>query len=74
VKDPAPRILSSFPLADAGKAKTLQKEICDLKAKLSQAQIQFEIEERKINPDPPMGMGYGTHMGDMACIMGLWSR
>ena len=49
---------------DTEKAKALQKEISDLKAKLSQARIKFEIEERKIYPDLRMGMGYGYHMGN----------
>ncbi|MFH1349946.1 MAG: periplasmic heavy metal sensor [Pseudomonadota bacterium] len=52
---------------DAEKARALQKEISDLKAKLDQEGINFEIEARKINPETRFGSwgyhpGFGPHM------------
>ena len=51
---------------DAEKAKTLQKEISDLRAKMAQARIDFELEERKIAPQASnrrgSGRGYGPGM------------
>ncbi len=48
------------------KAKTLQSEISDLRAKLDQKRLEFEIAEHKINPDTGYGWGngrgYGRHM------------
>ena len=48
---------------DTEKAKTLQKEISDLQATLSQKRIDLELEERKINPDARYGKGYGKGYG-----------
>ena len=48
---------------DTEKAKTLQKEISDLQAELSQKQIDLELEKRKINPDARYGRGYGRGYG-----------
>jgi zinc resistance-associated protein len=51
---------------DAEKAKALQKEISDLRAKMAQARIEFELEERKIAPQDNnrrgSGRGYGPGM------------
>ena len=55
---------SSTP--DAEKARALQKEISDLRAKIDQARIDFQLETQKINPDARFsggyGRGYGRHM------------
>jgi Spy/CpxP family protein refolding chaperone len=62
---------------DAAKAKALQKEISDLRARIAQERINFELEGRKIAPELRSdrgyqgrhmrghghGMGYGHHMG-----------
>ena len=62
-KSGALNTLLSSSNPDAGEAKAMQKEISDLSAELSQARIQFALDERKINPDLRMGMGYGYPMG-----------
>lgn len=41
---------------DVDKAKTLQKELSDLQAKMDQERIVFQLELRKIDPDFRMGM------------------
>jgi len=51
--------LLTSPNPDAEKAKALQKEISDLKAKLAQKRIDFRIEARKIAPELRFGRGYG---------------
>jgi zinc resistance-associated protein len=51
---------------DAKKAKAIQKEISDLRAKLAQARIDYIIEAKKINPDARFG---GPGMGGMKGIM-----
>ncbi len=52
---------------DVDKARALQKEISELRAKLDQVRINFELEANKINPDLRFGHGYGrgrgNHMG-----------
>jgi zinc resistance-associated protein len=51
---------------DVDKARALQKEISELRAKLDQVRINFELEANKINPDlryARRGGGYGHHMG-----------
>jgi len=52
---------------DVDKARALQKEISELRAKLDQVRINFELEANKINPDLRFGHGYGRgwghHMG-----------
>jgi len=62
---------------DATKAKAIQKEISDLRARIAQERINFELEGRKIAPELRSdrgyqgrhmrghghGMGYGQHMG-----------
>jgi Spy/CpxP family protein refolding chaperone len=50
---------------DAEKVKALQKEISDLRAKMAQARIDLELEERKIAPEGTYGRGmrgYGPGM------------
>ena len=44
---------------DAEKARALQKEISDLKAKMAEKKINFELEVRKIAPEIRSGRGYG---------------
>ena len=62
--------LLSSPNPDAQKAKALQKEISDLRAKLAQERINFEIESRKIAPRGYYGRRYGWHMGSHG--PGMW--
>ena len=48
---------------DAAKAKALQKEISDLRAKLAQERINLRLEGQKIAPELRSGRGYqGRHM------------
>ena len=44
---------------DAEKAKALQQEISDLKAKMAQARLDFALEARKVDPNARIGMGPG---------------
>jgi zinc resistance-associated protein len=62
--------LLSSPNPDPEKAKALQKEINDLRAKLSQDRLALDLEVQKINPDarfggwgPMAGYGYGPRGG-----------
>jgi zinc resistance-associated protein len=62
--------LLSSPNSDPEKAKALQKEINDLRAKLSQDRLALDLEVQKINPDarfggwgPMAGYGYGPRGG-----------
>jgi zinc resistance-associated protein len=61
--------LLSSPNPDPAKAKALQKELSDLKAKMAQERLTLQMEERKINPDARFGgrgygpRGYGRGMG-----------
>lgn len=52
---------------DTDKAKSLQKEISDLKAQLAEKRLDYEIETRKIVPEGFLaggyGRGYGRHRG-----------
>lgn len=48
---------SSNPNAE--KAKALQNEISDLRAKMAQKRIDFELEVRKIAPEVQSDRGYG---------------
>lgn len=61
---------------DTAKAKTLQKEISDLRAELDQKRMDFELEERKINPDARYGRGFGNPMTSRGSGMnpGGWNR
>jgi len=51
------------PDPDIEKAKALQREISDLKSRLAEHQLAFEIEERKIDPNFRSGNGYGKGYG-----------
>lgn len=62
--------LLSSPNPDAEKANALQKEISELRAKLAQERINFEIESRKIAPRGYYGRRYGGHMGSHG--PGMW--
>lgn len=45
---------------DVTKLKVLQKEVSDLRAKLSEKRLEFDLEARKIVPEGyQYGMGYG---------------
>ena len=49
---------------DLGKAKSLQKEISDLRTKLDEKTVTYELDARKIVPDQGFGYGYGRGYGD----------
>jgi len=68
-KKAALNTLLSSSSPDAEKAKALQKEISDLKAKMALARIDYELEVRKINPDARFGSGYGRGSGHH-----MWGR
>ena len=51
------------PDPDTEKAKTLQREISDLRSQLAEHRLAFKIEERKINPNFRSGGGYGKGYG-----------
>lgn len=59
---------------DAGKARALQNEISDLRSKVAEARLNFQLQERKIAPDTRLGWGYGRgygrHMGGYGPGMG----
>jgi zinc resistance-associated protein len=60
--------LLSSPNPDSEKAKALQKEISDLRAKMAQDRLALDLEVQKINPDaryggPMGGYGYGAPGG-----------
>ena len=48
---------------DPKKAKGLQREISDLKAKMSDKRVEFELQARKIAPNARSGRGYGKGYG-----------
>jgi zinc resistance-associated protein len=59
---------------DLEKAQALQKEISELRAKLDEKRLNYELEARKIVPEEqPEGSyagGYGDHMGGFGPGMG----
>jgi len=55
--------LLNTPNPDAEKAKALQQEISDLKAKMAQARLDFQLETRKVDPNSRFGMGPGRGWG-----------
>jgi zinc resistance-associated protein len=55
--------LLNAPDPDAEKAKALQKEIIDLRGKMAEKRLDFQLETRKINPDARFGGGYGKGYG-----------
>jgi len=52
------------PNPDTSKVTALQKEVSDLRAKLDEKRVTYELEARKIAPDARYsgGYGYGGHM------------
>lgn len=48
---------------DAEKARALQKEISELRTKLAEERVNFQLETRKIDPDAQFGPGYGRGFG-----------
>jgi len=53
---------------DNEKVRALQKELSNLQAKLDEKRLNYELEARKITPEPRFGRGYGRgnyghHMG-----------
>ena len=44
---------------DLEKVKTLNKEINDLRAKLDEKSLNYQLEARKVTPDTQFGDGYG---------------
>ncbi|NIQ91245.1 MAG: Spy/CpxP family protein refolding chaperone [Deltaproteobacteria bacterium] len=48
---------------DPKKAKGLQREISDLKTKMSDKRLDFELKARKIAPNARSGRGYGKGYG-----------
>ena len=55
--------LLDSPDPDIEKAKALQKEISDLRSKMAEKRLDFQLETRKINPDARFGAGYGKGYG-----------
>jgi zinc resistance-associated protein len=59
---------------DLDTAKALQKEISELRARLDEKALTYELEARKIEPDQRLGYGYGGgyghHMGPYGHGMG----
>lgn len=55
---------------DLEKAKTIQKDISELRSKLDEKELTYDLEARKIVPDTSLGYGYGRHMGGYGYGMG----
>jgi zinc resistance-associated protein len=51
--------LLNSPNPDLEKARSLQKEISELQAKMDEKRLNHELEERKRNPEARSGWGYG---------------
>jgi len=51
------------PYPDAKKAQALQKEISNLKAKMGEQRLNFELEARKIAPNARFSRGYARGYG-----------
>lgn len=63
--------LLNSPNPDAERAKALQKEMSDLRAKLGQEQINLRLEGRKVAPELRSDRDYhGHHMGGYGHGMG----
>lgn len=61
---------------DSEKVKALQRELSDLRATLDEKQLTYELEIRKIIPEPRSGREYGRgyhgrHMGGYGPHMGF---
>jgi zinc resistance-associated protein len=52
--------LTNSPNPDLERARTLHKEISELRAKLDEAQLNYEMEARKILPEDRSGGSYGS--------------
>lgn len=48
---------------DANKVRALQKDISNLRAKMGEKRVNFELEARKIAPNVRSGRGYGGGYG-----------
>jgi len=57
------RILMATSDPDFERARALQKEISDLRAKMAQERINLYEEAGKINPDLRSGRGWGRGFG-----------
>lgn len=58
-------VLLNTPDPDPSKAKALQQEISELKAKMAEQRMDYELTARKIAPEGAArgyGRGYGRHM------------
>jgi Spy/CpxP family protein refolding chaperone len=59
---------------DLEKAKSLQAEISELRAKVDEKTLSYELEARKIIPEDQLGSAYGGwyghHMGPYGHMMG----
>jgi len=55
--------LLDSPDSDAKKVRSLQSEISNLKAKMAEKRVDFELEARKIAPDARFERGYGRGRG-----------
>jgi zinc resistance-associated protein len=66
--------LLNSPDPDLEKAKALQKEISELRARIDEKRLTYELEARKITPElrssGGYGRGYGHHMGGFGPGMG----
>lgn len=56
-------VLMNTSNPDLEKAKALQKEISDLKAKMAEERINLYTEAKKIDPDTRFGRGWGRGKG-----------
>jgi Spy/CpxP family protein refolding chaperone len=60
-------VLLNSPNPDIEKSKALQKELSDLRAKMAEKRLSYDLEARKIAPDTRYaqrwGYGYGHMMG-----------
>lgn len=48
---------------DPEKLRALQKEVSDLKGKMAEKRLDFELEARKVAPDARLGRGYDQGYG-----------
>ena len=64
--------LLNSPDPDLEKARSIQKEINELQTKLDEKRLNYELEERKRNPEARSGGGYGWGYGPQ--MRGFGSR
>jgi Spy/CpxP family protein refolding chaperone len=64
--------LLNGPNPDLERARSLQKEINELQAKMDEKRLNYELEERKRNPEARSGRGYGWGYGPQ--MRGFGSR